>query len=703
MSRRDLPQFGRPPAPIAELMAPRSVAVIGASEDQTKFGGRLYRMLLKHGYAGTVYPINPNRPELFGLKTYPDIRATPEPADMVVMAVPRPRVAEMVAHCAEIGVRCGIIITSKFSDEGPEGAALEAEIVRTARVGGMRLIGPNCLGLISPANRVVLCSSPALEVDTLRVDPIGFASQSGALMATVFDRAGSRGIGFSHCVSVGNQADLEVCDFAEYFLEDARTQVICTYVEGFKDPARFVELARRARAAGKPWLLVKAGRTESGARAAYSHTASLAGSYQALAAVCRDLGVVMLDDLDSMVLLAASLVRFPGRKVRSATILTTSGGGGAIAADRLAETGIGLTRFAPKTEQSLGRLFSPGQARNPIDLGGRLAGGEAVEIADETMALVGADPAEDMTLALITTAPLLARTTGKIADAAIAAGKPCVFVMAPGQAADAARAELVTRRMPFTDSLDDAIRAVRGWLDGSAERVGTAPQRPRGLPAAPPDDLLAGALDPASLHRLLAAYGLPIAQQAVCADRESVCAAAARLGYPVVLKALGPALVHKSDAGGVAVDLASEAVLTAALEDMRRRLSGLDGFLVQRMVRGDAELILGVTADSQFGPQIVIGAGGILAELLKDVVVAPVPVAAENARGMLGRLKMHALLQGFRGRPPLDIDAVVDAVVRLGWLAHDLRDRLRELDVNPLIVKRRGEGCVIVDARALLG
>ena len=703
MSRRNLPQFGRPTAPIADLMAPRSVAVIGASEDQTKFGGRLYRMLLKHGYVGTVYPSNPNRPELFGLKTYPDVRATPEPADMVVMAVPRPRVAEMVEHCAEIGVRCGIIITSKFSDEGPEGAALEAEIVRTARAGGMRLIGPNCLGLISPANRVVLCSSPALGVDALRVDPIGFASQSGALMATLFDRAGSRGIGFSHCVSVGNQADLEICDFVEYFLEDARTQVICTYVEGFKDPARFIELARRAHASGTPWLLVKAGRTELGAQAAYSHTASLAGSYQALAAVCRDLGVVMLDDLDAMVLLAASLVRFPGRKVRSATILTTSGGGGAIAADRLAETGIELTRFAPKTEQSLGRLFSPGQARNPIDLGGRLAGGEAVEIADETMALVGADPAEDVMLALITTAPMLARTTGKIADAALAAGKTCLFVMAPGQAADAARAELVTRHMPFTDSLDDAIRAVRGWLDWSAARVDTVPQRPPDLPAAPPADLPAGALDPAALLGLLGAYGLPVTEQAVCADRESACAAAARLGYPVALKAVGPDLVHKSDVGGVVLGLASPSDVTAALESMHRGLPGIEGFLVQRMEQGDAELILGITVDSQFGPQIVVGAGGTLVELLKDVAIALAPVAAETARDMLGRLRVFGLLQGLRGRPPLDIDAVVDAVVRLGWLAHDLRDRLREVDINPLIIRRRGEGCVIVDARALLG
>ena len=448
---------------------------------------------------------------------------------------------------------------------------------------------------------------------------------------------------------------------------------------------------------------MKAGRTAAGAEAAYSHTASLAGSFDALAAVCRETGVVLMDDLDAMVLLAASLVRFPGRKVRSATILTTSGGGGAIAADRLAEAGIGLTRLAPETERSLSRLFSPGQARNPIDLGGRLAGGEAVEIADETMALIGVDPAEDATLALLTTAPMLARTTAKIADAAAAAGKPCLFVMTPGHAADAARAELVTRRLPFTDSLDDAVRAVRGWLDWSTARVRAAPQRPPDLPAGPPAEMPPGALDPASLHGLLRAYGLSVAEQAVCRDRDAVRAAAGRLGYPVALKALGPALVHKSDAGGVALGIASEAALTTAMEGMRARVSGIDGFLVQRMVPGEAELILGVIADGQFGPHVAVGAGGILVELLKDVAIAPAPVSAETAREMLGRLKVHAVLRGVRGRPALDVDAVVDVVVRLGWLAQDLCHQLRELDINPLIVRRRGEGCVVVDARALIG
>lgn len=680
---------------IAELLNPGSVAVIGATEDQTKFGGRLFRMLLKHRYAGAVYPINPRRAELFGLKTYPALRDAPTVPDMIVMAVPRASVVETITEAAGMGVRGAIIISSKFSDEGEEGARIEKGLVETARRGGMRLIGPNCLGVISPANRVVLCSSPALEPDTLPVSPIGFVSQSGALMATVFDRARDHGIGFTHCVSVGNQADLELCDFLEYLVEDARTAVLCCYVEGLKDVPRFLAVAERARTAGKPLLMVKAGRTEGGARAAFSHTASLAGSFAALAAVCRDRGITLMDDLDAMVLLAACMARYPGRTVRSATVITPSGGGGAIAADRLSEGGVPLTAFAPQTQAALAEFYSPGQGNNPIDLGGRLPGGEAMDIAHTTLGIAGADPAEDIIVSLITTAPMLAATTARMADADV--DKPNLFVMAPGKAADAARQALVERGVPFADSLDEAVRAIRAWA--STGPPGATPSRPAGLPAAPPR--LAGQLDPAAVDALLRTYGLPTVGQALCATADEAMAAAKRIGFPVVLKAVAATLVHKSDAGGVAVDLQSEAALAGALDGMQRKLGPLDGFLVQQMVQAGAELILGVNRDPQFGPLLVVGAGGVLVELLHDVALSPVPVSAERARTMLGGLKVRAILDGARGRPPLDVEAVVDAIVRLGWLAHDCRGVLLELDINPLLVRPRGQGCVVVDARVL--
>ena len=687
------------PATVGELLNPRSVAVIGATEDQTKFGGRLFRMLLKHGFAGAVYPINPRRAELFGLPAYKSLADIPTAPDMIVMAVPRPSVIENVAVAAAMGVRGAVIITSKFSDEGEEGARIEANLVATARRGGMRLIGPNCLGVISPANRLVLCSSPALEADSLPVAPIGFISQSGALMATVFDRARDRGIGFSHCVSVGNQADLELCDFVEYLLDDDRTQVVCCYVEGIKDPARLLALADRARGAGKPFLMVKAGRTEMGARAAFSHTASLAGSFAALEAVCQDRGITLMDDLDAMVLLASSLARFPGRAVRSACIITTSGGGGAIAADRLAAAGVALTAFAPATQAALAELYSPGQAANPIDLGGRLPVGEAMDIADTTITIAGADPAEDVLLPLITTAPMLAATVGKMADAAALAGKPCLFIMAPGHAADGARQALVDRQAPFADSLDEAVRTVQAWASRAAAPVWEAAQRPHGLPVAVPPE--AGQLGPAAVSALLGAYGLPVVQEAVCASHAEALEAARRIGYPVVLKAVSAALVHKSDAGGVIVGIADAAALHVALAGLDGRLGALEGYLVQQMVSSGAELILGVKQDPQWGPMLVVGAGGVLVELLRDVALSTVPVSLARAEALLGQLKVRALLDGIRGAAKLDTGAVADAIMRLSWLAHDMGGRLLELDINPLLVRPRGQGCLVVDARAL--
>jgi acetyl-CoA synthetase (ADP-forming) len=397
--------------PVKTLLNPRSVAVIGASEDQTKFGGRLYKTLLQHQYGGVVYPINPGRDSLFGIKTYPSVSVTPKAPDMVVMALPRDKVKDEIAACAARGARAGIIITSKFSDAGPEGLALEREVVAVAAERGMRLIGPNCLGLISPANKLVLCSSPAVNVPRLIEAPIGFVSQSGALMGTLFDRSHGMGIGFSHCVSVGNQADLELNDFVEFLIDDERTQVICSYVEGIKTPGRLVDLARRARAAGKPWLMVKAGATEDGRRAAYSHTASLAGDFAALKAICERENVVLMDDPLNMLSLARAMVRHPNRRVRNVAVFTTSGGGGAITADQLARTGIGLTRFAHHPGCPGPALLRRSGA-NPIDIGGRKPDATR-EIGTVTAELALADPGTDLGLMVLTTAPDVPGSPGK--------------------------------------------------------------------------------------------------------------------------------------------------------------------------------------------------------------------------------------------------------------------------------------------------
>lgn len=693
---------------LAALLSPRSVAVIGASEDQGKFGGRLFRMLLKHQYGGTVYPINPVRETLFGLKTFPSIDALPEAPDMVIMAVPQPKVKEQVAACAARGARAGIIITSKFSDAGAAGAALEREIVQIANARGMRLIGPNCLGVISPANRLVLCSSPALEVDTLIESPIGFVSQSGALMATLFDRAYDIGIGFTHCVSVGNQADLELCDFVEFLIADPRTRVICTYIEGIKSPARFIELARRARAAGKPWLAVKAGKTADGSRAAFSHTASLAGDHASLEAVCRRENVVLMDDPAAMLVLAAAMARYPARQVERAVIVTTSGGGGALSADRLSEAGIPLARFGQATQQALAALYSEGQAGNPIDLGGRRHedGADAAEVGERTAALALDDAQADLGLFVMTTAPALADATARLAQGGAASGKPMLFVMQPGKAAAAARARLLEAGVPFTNSLGEAVEALAAWCRWSAWRPESVAQP--GVDMALPAGL-AGTLDEAAAKALLRSAGIPVNRGQVFADAEAALAGSAAIGFPLVAKVVSPEIVHKSEVGGVLLGVADAQALRAGLQAMRERIAALapqasiTGFSLQAQEEGELELLVGARRDAQFGAQVVLGSGGILVELLRDIVVLPAPLSRESALAALARLRVAPLLQGWRGRPALDVEALAAVIVRMGWLAHALRERDFEIEVNPLKVRAAGAGCVAVDARARIG
>lgn len=688
---------------VEPLMRPRSVAVIGASEDLGKFGGRLYRSLLAHGYAGEVYPINPVRETLLGRRAYPGVAATPEAPDLVVMAVPRDKVRAEIEAAARRGARGAIVITAKFADAGAEGAALERELVAIARAHGMRLMGPNCLGLISPAHRVVLCSSPALEVDHLPVGRIGFVSQSGALMATLFDRAMAMGLGFSHAVSVGNQADLEAADFVDYLIDDPATQLICSYVEGVKDPARFVAAAARARAAGKPWLVVKAGRTQAGEAAAFSHTASIAGSHAVFEAVCREEGITLLDEPGAMLALAALQVQQPRARVQRVAVVTTSGGGGALAADALASRGVALARFSPATRAALDAYYPPEQANNPVDLGGRRFD-DAADVAQSTFRIVAQDEGTDALLVPLTTAPMLQRLAAELAEglAAPEGGlrKPAIVVMQPGRAGDAARQVLRERGVPFTDANGEALDALCAWAARSA-----APLRRVAVPPAewaPPPLPPAGAHDEVASKAWLARAGVPVNATVLARTRDEAVAAADRGGYPAVLKIVSADVVHKSDVGGVRTGLADAAAVAAAFDAIvaavqaARPQARIDGVAVQPQVAGALELIVGARRDAQFGPVLVVGAGGLWVDLLPQVRLLRAPLHRDDALDALRSLPLWPVLAGARGTP-LAVDAVLDTLERVGWLAQALAGHDFELDLNPLIVGPGG--CTAVDAR----
>lgn len=576
---------------IERIARPRSVAVIGASEDARKFGGRVLRNVLHHRFAGRVVPINPNRPSLLGLPAFPSLKDARDPVDVAIIAVPQPLLEASLADCVAAGTGAAVIITSQFAEVGPEGAALQDRVVATARAAGMRLIGPNCLGYISPVASLALNSSPAMEGSTLEPGPIGLVSQSGALMATIYNRAVEDGARFSLAVSVGNQADLEAMDFVEFLVGDA-----------------------------------------------------------------------------------------------------------AIVADRLTGAGHRLANLGAATREGLGRLYMPNQVGNPLDLGGRREG-EYSAIARDTMTTLAAEPDVAAFLVVLTTAPMLDEIAAGLAAPAVATGKPTLFVVLPGTAGDAARRAVAAHGLLCVDTIDEALRVLDGWRAvGAAAPVAPAPSRPAGLPVTHPPTDRTGALTEPEAKALLAACGIALPAERVAADADGAAAAARAIGYPVVAKAIKRSLSHKSDAGGVALNLADETALRAAIAAMARLEP--EAYLIAAMARGEAELILGLNHDPQFGPMVLAGFGGIHAELLADTALAPAPVSPARAEAMLRGLRLWPLLDGARGRPKLDVAAVVDALVRLSWLGHDLGPRLVELDVNPLIVGVKGVWAL--DARAML-
>lgn len=691
---------------VREILHPRSVAVFGASEDKGKFGGRILHYLVRHGFAGRVLPINPKRESIRGLAAYADIGRVGQPVDVAILAVPASSILPSVEACVAAGVGCCVIVSTGFAEANAEGAAVQERLVGIGREAGMRIVGPNCMGLMNPHHALALTSSLVLDIPAMRKGRIGLISQSGALMVALFDRANDGGIGFSACVSLGNQSDLEICDFLEYMIDDPTTDVICLYIEGLKDAKRFLRLAERAQKAGKPLLAVKTGRTEAGVRAARSHTASLAGSYAAFEAVCRERGVVLLDDPDGMILTADMFARFGASRAGGVGVISPSGGGAGIGVDRLTEAGIPIAALSEATRSSLGKLLLPPQADNPIDLGGRLSP-DTPGAAAEILRVFTADEGLGVVLAMWTTTPHYEARSREIGEALVALGKPFVVVVTPGHAADGARQTLHEAGCPFVDRVDDAIRMLRHYCTWRPSRY-APPDRPLGLPAAAE---IASRLDGEVLREpdvkaLLAQYGVQIARERFCATADEAAAAADAIGYPVVLKAVSADLVHKSDIGAVQLGLAdADAVRTAwsaiagalgrALPD-----AVLDGCLVAEMVHAEAELIVGLKHDEQFGPMVLVGFGGTGVELDPDTTLASAPVSPAEAEALLRRLRHWPLLDGYRGWRKANVAAIAQLISYVSFLGADTGELIRELDINPVLVRSVDGRPIAVDARA---
>lgn len=700
MSRRETP------IELARVIDPRSVAIVGATEDYTKFGGRFMHHLVELGYEGHIVPINPKRDTILGIPCHPSIGDVPEAPDLALIALPATLLLDAIEACGEAGVGACVVATAQMAEFDAKGAELERRIVETAKRYNMRLIGPNCMGMIIPAAKMALSSTPTLRyAGALKPGSVAFISQSGALMGSLFVQAHDHGVGLSGMVSIGNQADMELCDFLEAFLDRDDTDTICLYVEGVKSPDRLRELALRARQAGKRILAVKAGRTEAGSVLARSHTSSLAGSYSAFEALCRDTGILLLDDPDSMILCAGVLARNPRMGAGDVAVVCSSGGGGAILADRMALSGMAMVDYAPATREKLERDYQPSHQNNPLDLGAH-KGSLEIGIFSRTMEAIYEDPGVGVFVYVFTPQPMMPETLEIIISLWQRQEKPFVLVLNISHFGETLRQRAIEAGVPFVMRSDDLMRTLtlmQTERDSDKALRPTLPERPSGLAAAtPPAD---GFLTEPEAKALMASYGVVIPGSRLTSTVDEAIAAAHKFGYPVVMKGVLPGVVHKSDMGLVEVGIDSDEALREAFERIaavarRERPEDPVSIDVQQLVGPGVELIAGVTNAGDFGPQIMVGAGGIHVELLKDVRQMRAPASPDQVREMLRSLRIWPLLDGARNGARMDVDAACEAISRLSWLGVDLGNRLVDFEVNPLRVTP--DGAYALDGRGTI-
>lgn len=691
---------------IARLIRPQSIAVIGASADPAKTSGRPVSFLQKHGFSGTIYPVNPKVAQIGDLTCYPDVEALPTVPDVGIVLLRAERAHLAVRELAKRGAAAAIVLASGYTETGENGALRQKELLEAA--GSMRLLGPNTIGLVNLTDNIVLSASGALAMDHFPAGPIGLVSQSGGILGALLSRAAARGIGLSKLVSTSNEADLELSDFIEFLAADDATKVIALYVEAIRHPARFREAVQKARDAGKPVVAFKIGRSEAGAKAAVSHTGALAGSDRMYDALFRQVGVIRAKTFEELLDIPAALAA--GRKLggKCVAILTSTGGAGTIISDSLGVAGFETPAPDADTAARLASLQSGSHAnldRNPVDL--TLAGLHPVILRGAIRALL-ASPSYDALVVIagssaVGSPELLADA---VQDCLPESDKPVIAYVSP-YAPDVG-AVLTARGVPAYTSAESCASAFSGLLLAVRSTQGEAVSHlERQVDIS---DFSQGSLDEAEAKALFSRFGIPAVNEQVVETSIDAESAARELGGKVVLKILSGEITHKSDVGGVAVNLTPETI-GARLTTMAADVEAATGrrpqrFLVQEMVAGGTELILGLHRDT-LGTAILVGMGGVTAELFKDTTMRLLPTQAGLSRGealsMLRDLVTWPLLDGFRGRPKADIDALVSTIVAFSLMAAQLGERLIEAEINPVFVLPAGQGVRAADGVVVLG
>ncbi|MCL4534501.1 MAG: acetate--CoA ligase family protein [Bacteroidetes bacterium] len=694
---------------LEEFFSPQALAVIGASRHEQKLGFTVLNNIIQGQFRGKVYPINPSATEILGLRCYPNVQSVPKSVDLVVIVVPRDVVIEAVRDCTAAKVKGAIIITAGFRETGPEGAEKEREVVRIARAGGMRVLGPNCLGVIDTNSHL---NATFAAVPPLR-GSISLMSQSGALCTSILDWARRESVGFSRFVSVGNKADIDEVDLLEALAGDQRTRVVVGYLEGISRGQRFMEVAGEL-SKKKPIVLMKSGTTAAGQRAVSSHTGTLAGSDAAYDAAFKQAGVIRAPSLESLFDFAVAFARQPVPTGRRLAIVTNAGGPGIMAADACERQDVSLASFTAETIERL-RAGLPAAAGvyDPVDVLGD-ARSDRYRLAMEAIL---ADPNADAVLVLLTPQAMtdIEETARVVVEAAAQGRKSIAASFMGGDEVAPGIKVMHSGRVPNYPFPERAVNALATMMDHREWQQTPPEQLVRfEVDGARVREVLDGALKDGrraladeEARGIIAAYGLRIPRSLLATSAGEAVAMAEEIGYPTVMKIASPDILHKTDLGGVRVGQRTAEEVRLAynllLENANHYAPGsrIWGVTVQEMVPKGRETILGVSHDPQFGHLMMFGLGGIYVEVLRDVVFRVAPIAPSNARAMVRGIRSHALLSGVRGEKPADQDAIVESLLRLSQLVTDFPE-IAELDVNPLVVFETGQGATAIDCRILL-
>ena len=682
---------------IERLMRPRSIAIVGASTDPMKTAGRPLRYLKTHGFAGTLMPVNPNADSIDGMGCFPNIASLPVIPDAAIVLLDVGRTERAVAELSERGVPAAVVLNGGYGETGPDGLARQEGLRRAA--GGMRILGPNTIGLVNLVDRIALSASTSLEVDELQKGGVGLVSQSGGVLGSILSRAMHKGIGFSHLVATGNEADLEASDFVSWLADDPHTKVIALYLETVRDAARFRDAAAKAERAGKPIVAFKVGRSEAGALSAVSHTGALAGADALYEALFRQTGVIRANAFSDLLDIAVGLAsgrRLEGKRLG---VLTTTGGAGALIADACGV--LGFTTPAPDSDTAsrLGKLMIGDGAvpdRNPIDL---TLAGLRPDIMSGAIGAIMSSPSYDGAVVIVGSSgldrPDLVANAARENIEKYAA--PLAIYVSPS--APHIVRSLNQKGIPAFDTPEGCAAALAAL---------TQPQR---SPAAQASNLPAveitasGKLDEHASKRVLAQFGIHAVEEHRAASPHEAEAIARRIGAPVAIKILSSEIAHKTDVGGVMLDVAPHDVGQRCAE-LAAKTAGLTGanpeFLVQRFVRGAIEMLLGVVRDDRLGAAIVLGSGGTGTELLDDTSMRMAPLSRGDVEEMIGELRMRPMLFGYRGRAHADVEALIAATLAFSDFVVAAGPRLVEAEINPLFVLPLGEGALAADALLVL-